>query len=99
MKNLTKTISMLAVGLLSYGLFCQQAQAITGDIVFTGKAKASGASGAGTTTISFKNPWHVFAGTGDYSEIGRASCRESAYIYVGAECMKIKQRVVDNYRY
>ncbi|PYL62842.1 MAG: hypothetical protein DMF25_11480, partial [Verrucomicrobia bacterium] len=70
MKNLTKTISMLAVGLLSYGLFCQQAQAITGDIEFTGKTKASGASGAGTTTISFKNPgWKVFAGTGGYSAV------------------------------
>jgi len=39
MKNLSKTIlTVIAVGLLSCGLFCQQAQAtpITGDIQFTG---------------------------------------------------------------
>jgi VPDSG-CTERM motif len=41
MKNLSKTIlTMVAVGLLSSGLFCQQAQAtfITGDIQFNGTA-------------------------------------------------------------
>jgi len=67
MKNLTKTV--LAVGLLSYGLFCQQAQAITGDIMFAGAARASGASTGGLVTISFKNPWHVLAGTGDYAAV------------------------------
>ena len=66
MKNLTKTLTVLAIGLLSCGLFCQQAQAITGDILFMGSATASGASGAGTTTISFTNPWQVVAATGGY---------------------------------
>ena len=60
---------MLAVGLLSCGLFCQQAQAITGDVMFAGSATASGASGAGATTITFTNPWHVVAGTGDYAAV------------------------------
>ena len=69
MKNLTKTLTVLAIGLLSCGLFCQQAQAITGDILFMGSATASGASGAGTTTISFTNPWQVVAGTGDYAAV------------------------------
>ena len=69
MKNLTKTLTLLAVGLLSCGLFSQQAQAITGDIEFTGPARASGASTGGLVTISFKNPWHVLAGTGDYAAV------------------------------
>ncbi|PYL63470.1 MAG: hypothetical protein DMF25_10630 [Verrucomicrobia bacterium] len=69
MKNLTKTLTVLAVGLLSCGLFCQQAQAITGDVMFAGSATASGASGAGATTITFTNPWHVVAGTGDYAAV------------------------------
>jgi len=70
MKNLTKTLTVLAVGLLSYGLFCQQAQAITGDIMFAGAARASGASTGGLVTITFKNPgWAVIGGTGDYSAV------------------------------
>ena len=69
MKNLTKTLTVLAIGLLSCGLFSQQAQAITGDIQFFGKARASGASTGGLVTITFKNPWQVFAGTGDYSAV------------------------------
>jgi VPDSG-CTERM motif len=66
MKNLTKTLTVLAVGLFSCGLFCQQAKAITGTIEFIGGAHASGKSGPGKTTISFTNPWHVVAGDGDY---------------------------------
>ena len=70
MKNLTKTLTVLAVGLLSCGLFCQQAKAITGDIEFNGAARASGASSALTTTITFKNPgWKVIATDGDYSAV------------------------------
>ena len=69
MKNLTKTLTVLAVGLLSCGLFCQQAKAITGDIEFAGSAKASGASGTGTTTIAFAPNWHVIATDGDYSAV------------------------------
>ena len=69
MKNLTKTLTVLAVGLLSYGLFCQQAQAITGDVMFFGSASASGASPGTPVTISFTNPWFVTGGTGDYSAV------------------------------
>ena len=70
MKNLTKTLTVLAVGLLSCGLFCQQAQAINGDIQFFGSATASGdSSGGGPTTITFASNWEVFAGTGDYSAV------------------------------
>src|SRR5438874_1799946 len=69
MKNLTKTLTVLAIGLLSCGLFSQQAQAITGDIEFFGPARASGASGAGTTTIFFGRGWQVLAGTGDYAAV------------------------------
>ncbi len=69
MKNLTKTLTVLAVGLLSCGLFCQQAKAITGDVEFTGTASASGASGVGITTITFANPWFVVGTTGDYSVV------------------------------
>jgi hypothetical protein len=70
MKNPTKTIlAILATGLLSCMLVTPQAQAITGDIAFFGAASASGASGAGTTTIHFTNPWHVIAGSGDYAVV------------------------------
>ena len=69
MKNLTKTLTVLAIGLLSCGLFSQQAQAITGEIEFFGPARASGASGAGTTTIFFGRGWQVLAANGGYSAV------------------------------
>jgi VPDSG-CTERM motif len=60
MKNLSKTmLAVLATGLLSCGLFCQQADAFSGNILFAGTVKASGSSGAGTTHLTFTNPWTV----------------------------------------
>jgi hypothetical protein len=47
----------------------QQAQAVNGFITFSGTAHASGASGAGTTTITFTSPWSVTAVGGDYSGV------------------------------
>ena len=72
--SMSKTIlTVLAIGLLSCGLFCQQAGAnqINGSVSFSGAATASGDSGPGTTTISFTNPsWTVVSGLGDYSTFG-----------------------------
>src|SRR5450755_2049118 len=60
MKNLSKTmLAVLVIGLLSCGLFCQQAQAFSGDVLFTGRVKSSGSSGAGTTHLTFTNTWTV----------------------------------------
>jgi len=53
-------------------LFCQQVSAtqITGSIIMSVLAMASGDSGSGTTTISFTNPgWTVLTGIGDYSSV------------------------------
>jgi hypothetical protein len=71
---MSKTVlTVLATGLLSCGLFCQQAGAnqINGSVLFSGAATVSGDSGPGTTTISFTNPsWTVVSGLGDYSTFG-----------------------------
>jgi hypothetical protein len=71
---MSKTVlAVLATGLLSCGLFCQQAGAnqINGSVLFSGAATVSGDSGPGTTTISFANPsWTVVSGLGDYSTFG-----------------------------
>jgi hypothetical protein len=60
MKNLSKTIlAVLATGLLSCGLFCQQAHAFSGSVFMTGTVKTSK---VGTTnTVTFTNPWTVLA--------------------------------------
>jgi hypothetical protein len=66
-------LAVLATGLLSCGLFCQQAGAnqINGSVLFSGAATVSGDSGPGTTTISFANPsWTVVSGLGNYSTFG-----------------------------
>ena len=63
-------LAVLATGLLSCGLFCQQAQAFSGEIEFFGKARASGPSTGGLVTISFTNPgWKVLAGTDGYAAV------------------------------
>jgi VPDSG-CTERM motif len=54
-------LAVLATGLLSCGLFCQQAHAFSGNIQFAGSAHASGPSGLGNTTIHFSNNWVVDA--------------------------------------
>src|ERR1700730_14706791 len=68
MNRAMKTIlAILAGGLL----FCQQTQAapISGAIEFFGSATASGPSGTGQTDISFSNPWHTLATTGNYNGV------------------------------
>jgi hypothetical protein len=71
---MSKTVlAVLGTGLLSFGLFCQQAGAnqINGSVLFSGAATVSGDSGPGTTTISFANPsWTVVSGLGNYSTFG-----------------------------
>ena len=63
-------LAVLATGLLSCGLFCQQAHAISGEIEFFGKARASGPSTGGLVTITFSNPgWKVLSGTGGYAGV------------------------------
>ena len=63
-------LAVLATGVLSCGLVCQQAQAFSGEIEFGGRAAASGPSTGGLVTISFTNPgWQVIATTGDYSGV------------------------------
>src|SRR5450755_1670285 len=61
MRNLSKTmLAVVATGLLSCGLFCQQAEAFTGNVLFAGTVKASGSSSTGHTTgLTFTNPWTV----------------------------------------
>lgn len=71
---MTKTyktlLALLATGLLSCGLFSQNALAVEGTITFLGTASADHASADGiTTTITFANPWVVVFGDGDYSTV------------------------------
>ena len=75
MRNLSKTILVVAAGLLACGFFCQHAQAFEGSVEFFGAAHANHKSGPGTTTISFSNPgWSVIAGDGSYTgTIGSAA--------------------------
>ena len=74
MRNLSKTmLAVLATALLGCGLFCQQAQAFSGDVMFAGRVKTSGSSGAGTTHLLFTNPWTVASlPTPDGAYIGTA---------------------------
>ena len=73
MRNLSKTIlAVLATGLFSCGLFCQEAHAFTGSVSFFGAAHASGQSSGpsainSVTTIFFTNPWSVIAADGAYT--------------------------------
>jgi hypothetical protein len=60
-KKMKKTI-LAALATVSCALLAQQAHAFTGSVQFGGAATASGASGAGITTITFTNPWHVLTG-------------------------------------
>lgn len=60
MKNSSKTIlAVLAIGLLSTGVFCQQAQAapINGNITFAGSVELD-TSSAATATGVILNGWH-----------------------------------------
>src|SRR5690348_3074909 len=63
MKKLT--LAVLAVGILSCAI--GQAATINGSISFIGSAQASGASGAGATTVTFTSPFTVVNSTGDYA--------------------------------
>jgi len=72
MKNLSKTILMvLAVGLLSSGLFCQQAQAtpITGDITFGGVVTFDNIDLSLAKQVSTWNLSIVTSDSGDFSSI------------------------------
>jgi VPDSG-CTERM motif len=79
MKNITKTIlAVLATGLLSCGLFSQQAQAapITGDIQFAGEVQFDTNSLAtATQVVTWFDVFHnagftsVTSGTGDFAGI------------------------------
>jgi hypothetical protein len=82
MKNPSKTIlTMLAVGLLSCGLFCQQAQAmpispmpplgapVTGDITFGGVVTLDSTSLAAATQVSTWNTSFVTSSSGGFSGI------------------------------
>ena len=72
MKNLSKTIlTVVAVGLLSGGLFCQQAQAtpITGDITFGGVVTFDSTSLSLATQVSTWNLSIVTSDSGSFSSI------------------------------
>jgi hypothetical protein len=72
MKNLSKTIlTVAAVGLLSCGLFCQQAQAtpITGDITFGGVVTFDSTSLSAATQVSTWNSSFVTSDSGSFSSI------------------------------
>jgi hypothetical protein len=87
MKNLSKTmLAVLATGLLSCGLFCQQAHAFTGSVSFFGAAHASGNSGTGTTSITFTNPWSVIAADGAYpvGSIGVSNVTMTNFSFTGS---------------
>jgi VPDSG-CTERM motif len=86
MKNLSKTmLAVLATGLLSCGVFCQQAQAFSGEIQFGGKAQASGSScTACDTTITFTNPgWTVIGANGDYSGTEGSATTFNGFSFTG----------------
>jgi hypothetical protein len=72
MKNLSKTIlTVVAVGLLSCGLFCQQAQAtpITGDITFGGVVTFDSTNLSLAKEVSTWNLSIVTSDSGDFSSI------------------------------
>jgi hypothetical protein len=72
MKNLSKTIlTVVAVGLLSCGLFCQRAQAtpITGDITFAGIATFDSMDLSLATEVTAWNLSIVSSDSGDFSSI------------------------------
>lgn len=72
MKNLSKTIlTVVAVGLLSSGLFCQQAQAtpITGDITFGGVVEFDSHNLSLAKQVSTWNLAIVTSDSGDFSSI------------------------------
>src|SRR6266446_1525480 len=72
MKNLSKTILMVvAVGLLSCGLFCQKAEAtpITGDITFGGVVTFDSTSLSLATQVSTWNLSIVTSDSGSFSSI------------------------------
>lgn len=72
MRKINLVLATLAVAVLGGGVFCDQAQAIpsiNGSVQFFGSSTPSGASGAGSTTINFTNPWHTLNGLGIYSGI------------------------------
>jgi len=87
MRNLSKTIlAVVATGLLSCGLFCQQAEAFTGNVLFAGTVKASGSSGAGTTHLTFTNPWTVAslpAPDGAYAGTAGSSATMTNFSFTG----------------
>lgn len=73
MRNLSKTIlAVLATGLLSCGLFCQQTQAFEGSVSFFGAAHAdhNSTQTGPATHITFDGAWSVIANSGDYATGG-----------------------------
>ncbi len=57
---------------------------ITGSASFMGGTTASGASGVGTTTVSFNNDWSFLSGTGTYAGIGsQAASFTSSFMFTG----------------
>jgi VPDSG-CTERM motif len=88
MRNLSKTmLAVVATGLLSCGLFCQQADAFTGNILFTGIVQASGPSGTGHMThLTFTNPWTVAsapAPDGAYAGTAGSSATMTNFTFTG----------------
>jgi VPDSG-CTERM motif len=87
MRNLSKTmLAVLATALLGCGLFCQQAQAFSGDVMFAGRVKTSGSSGAGTTHLTFSNPWSVAsfpAPDGAYTGMAGSSTNMTNFSFKG----------------
>jgi hypothetical protein len=83
---MSKTVlAVLATGLLSCGLFCQQAGAnqINGSLLFRGTVAASGDRGSDRTTVSFVNPgWTVVGGLGNYVVSG-TSATFTAFSFTG----------------
>ncbi len=87
MRNLSKTmLAVLATALLGCGLFCQQAQAFSGDVMFAGRVKTSGSSGARTTHLLFTNPWTVAslpAPDGAYTGMAGSSTIMTSFSFTG----------------
>jgi hypothetical protein len=77
MKNLSKTfLTVVAVGLLSGGLFCQQAQAtfITGRLALSGNANLDSTDFTTATEVtSFSGPFDVKSASGSFSSIPTGS--------------------------